>query len=70
MLEHLKNKWRQANSVAMQIEIMSYTKLVDGSGTRPFGALDLPVDKHVEPGNGSLSGELNTHLVIPRWRCT
>jgi hypothetical protein len=66
----LRNKWRQANLVAKQIEIISYTKVVDGSGTSPLGALDLPVDKNVEPGNGSLSGELNAHSVIPWWRCT
>jgi hypothetical protein len=57
MLEHPENKWRQANLIAKQIEIISYPKLVDGSGTSPLGDLDLPVDKHVELGNGYVSNE-------------
>jgi hypothetical protein len=63
----LKYKWRQANSIANKIEIVSYTEMVNDSGTSPLGALDLPVDKNVEPGNGSLADELDVHPVICRW---
>jgi hypothetical protein len=52
MLEHPEKQMEHANSVAKQIKIISYTKLVDGSGTSPLGALDLLVDKYVEPGSG------------------